>query len=336
MTRALAIAALALGLAGCPSEGPGGSPGESADFEVECVGMAIGQPYAGYYVVGTRFLERCRSLVSDTIWDPAKVDIIDNENFREGNTMTLQIFYAGDTWVSRSGTISLTTLEDGFAEGTFDILADTSTGRQARIKGPISWCNYGQRTDCPYQSTGGLTKRISWTSPGNWNADPDLSLASDCRTLINRTKKAVQVDFQIGVFKGINVGRWADQCQTVGGEAMNNRFTFRAAEVDGPGTYGPTPSVDFGDLALPGFSLNMPLHFFASDNACLTDYARPMTVSTTATDTGLNASECSWTITETSFALSCTQARHYDPIYSAQGVVGDFELEVDCDLRYVD
>ncbi len=341
MKRTFVALCLALGCSdgtGGGSAGAGGTAGTERDFEVECIGMTFGGPLARYYIVTTRFADRCQSLISDTVFEN-QLEIIDPEltNFAEPNTATLQIKFGGKTWVSREGSIEITRTEgnpdDGvLTEGRFDVMADTSDGDTARLHGPMDWCDYTRRTDCPYASTSDLTKRVEWEDPDGWDGGAN-SYANACRILFNESLGAVRVDMQVGVYDGLNTGLFAQQCGRAA-PPPPNLFWFQATDVPGPGTYGPIQSVEGSiggeEILLPGFSMKMPRIFQEGSGSCASLYDDLYFVDPTVD------SECQWTITENPgrFELSCTNALHHETRNSYQRV-GDFSLGVDCDVRRV-
>lgn len=332
MTRLhLLLPALLLGACGPADE----AREDSQSAEIECVGMTYGIPLGGYSRVATRFGGRCNWLISDTIYDDRPA-LATAENLGAENTVALTFVTRGRVWTARTGDVRITRNEGNLMTGTYDVLATDPQGEQLRIRGPFDFCAYGNRADCPHQSSGGLSKRLSFAIGDGARAHPEATWLSACRVLIDRRRAGVQVDLQIGVFNGINIAHWVDQCEV--GAAPLDRFTFRSGGVAGPGSYGPyttraLPHPDSGEaVVLPHLSFNLPLHYLGFSTACLTDLGRSLDVWTEP-----DVTSCAWTIEENPgrFTLSCNDALRRvtrDPL----GQPTDFTLEADCDVRYTD
>lgn len=321
--------------------GSGDDDDEAEDMpqlEVECIGMLAPTPLGGYQIVRTRYGGRCRALVSDTLFADT-LEIIDGNSLGSGepNMISLQVQYGGHVWVSREGSVQLTRNEGNLVEGHFDVIATNENGERAHLFGPMDWCAYGNRADCPYQTHGGLTKEISYSEPDGFDCD-DGCMLSECRVLIDRATGGVQVDGRFGLFRHINVGHWPYQCEYP--SALDGGFTFRSGGVDGPGTYGPFRSHDTElivddewPLVLPEFELFVPKSWFGWSTACLTDWGKYIYAHQVSGET-----VCSFTIEDGEpgrFSLECTDAMHGES-HTFAPVQGDFTLEADCDVRYTD
>jgi hypothetical protein len=333
--RWLAVLCGTLALSGC--NGNDGAQVEgSTKLEVECIGMSMREPLGGYYLVQTDVGERCRLLISDTVYDPSNVEIIrqDLGNFGNPNTAVLLVRFGGKNWVGRSGTLQLDRHEGTRAAGRYRILAtEETTGEEAELSGPIDWCDYGANPDCPYQTNGleSLPKRVQFRDPDGYSADPATSRASECRVLISESRAAVRVDIQLGVLNGTNLARFRDRCGP--GVSMTAGFRFMATNVDGPGTYGPVvstplPSATAEPKFLPDFHLDVPTIYWMLN--CLNSPQNRL--DTRPTD----GTSCTFTIAENpgKFEIRCTDALHSETV-SAYFKKGDFTLSSDCDVRYV-
>jgi hypothetical protein len=301
------------------------------EFAVECIGMTVGTPGAGFNAYRTRFGGRCVFLVSSDVDGPGELTILDGETIDQARTASVQIIYGEDIWVARQGTVRLDQHEPGKGSGAFEVVATSATdARVVRMVGPFDFCDYGRRTDCPYLTGGGLTKRVRFMDPDGYTEGGDDTFASDCRVLIDRASGGVQVDLQIGVFNGVAVSRWQDQCDLLV-PPRTNGFVFRSGGVTGPGTYGPFATRRYSEqLLLPWFELRLPLLYYGGSGACLTLYNREPMVARASEGT-----TCTYTISESpgTFELDCTDAEHAEvaPPYLKRG---DFHLEADCDVRY--
>lgn len=309
-----------------------GEVSDETTLEVECIGMSRREAIAGYYVIQTDVAERCRLLLSDTVYDPQNVELVAQSggNWGQPNTGTLLIRHAGKLWIGRSGSLRLDTLEDTRGSGRYELLADNEAGETATLTGPIQFCEYGADPDCPHQSSGvsALSKRVEFRDPDSFSADGDTTRASDCRVLIHREKAAVQVDLQLAVINGINQQRWLDMCGPA--TLTSNSFQFRARGVTGPGEWASAPvrqqvSDDGQTEYHPDFVLDAPNVAFLGN--CLAFASRSFSVVPT------QETACSFSISEEPgrFELNCTQARHREPGHE---VDGEFRLSADCDVRY--
>lgn len=335
MTSGMASALLCLGA--LAAAGLGGCD-DSEDFEgavIECIGMAYGQPRAGYSRVATRYGARCNWLVSDTIYDDRPA-VAGPENFGEPNTVVMTFVTRGTTWVAREGDTRVTLNEGDRMEGTYDVLARDPEGNPLRIRGPFDFCAYGQRADCPHQSAGGLEQHVGFVDPIGITGAFESTYASECRVLIDRGRRAMQVDLQLGVFNGINIAHWIDGCEVP--QAPLDRFTFRSGGVDGPGEYGPytartLPHPDGSEVVLPALEFDLPLHYLGGPAACLTGIGRLASVRVKPDITA-----CSWRIDADPgrFELRCANASRTFTNQSGLGDIGDFELQAECDVRFAD
>jgi hypothetical protein len=125
---------------------------------------------------------------------------------------TLLVQQGDITWVAQEGDITLTENDGDKGAGTFSVVATADGMREtAEITGSFDWCAWGSRTDCPYTDNGGLEKAVSLQF-SDWRERPE-TYASECRVLIDGSTGGMQMDLQIGVFNGVNVGLWGNQCE---------------------------------------------------------------------------------------------------------------------------
>jgi len=266
---------------------------EREEAYVECIGLWRLGGFSS--LLKSRVGERCNILLSPTIDSPKSIhvdrDILKVES--GSNHATFVIYYLGKTWVSESGKISFDEYEFTRAKGSYEIQAKSNeTGETLKFKGPIDFCSYGERDDCYWVSSPeGLEHPIGLKIEGVINLSDSDTFASECRVLANREAHAVQVDFDLAVVSGINVAHWANTC----GENFvpQTSFQFRMTEFDGPGTYGPTASLDVrnedDEYELPSLRLNFPLLLW--HKKCVLNY-QTLTVRTSA-----SGSHCSLELT---------------------------------------
>ncbi|MBI3205525.1 MAG: hypothetical protein HYZ29_28555 [Myxococcales bacterium] len=311
-------------------------PTTETSFEVECIGMSKREPGAGYYLLESDVGGRCQLLISDTVYDPKQVTLLQQGggNWGQPNTAALLINFAGKKFVARSGSIRFDDYGETAASGRYDLVGvESTTGEEARLSGPIDFCNYGANPECPHQSSGltALSKHVGFEGPDGFKADFATSRANECRVLIDKKTSAARVDVQVAVLNGVNIARFRDKCGAP--VPVTAGFRFMATSVNGPGSYGPITSkpvaVPGGDPThLPGFLLEAPTVYWLGN--CLSSPERMLNVHP------IDGTSCKFSITESpgKFELSCTGAQHSEPgnYYTKQG---PFELSADCDVRYV-
>lgn len=152
--------------------------------------------------------------------------------------------------------------------------------------------------------------------------------------LIDESTGGMQMDLQIGVFNGVNVGLWGNQCERT--YAHPGTIRFRTGGVTGPGSYGPVNAdigfVEGDDSAihLPELSMVMPLPWYGW--SCL-EYDSFVYVDSTWSES-LPPTTCSWTIEQDPgrFTLDCTDTRVRTGIDAGSGG-HEFHLAADCDVR---
>ncbi len=323
--------AVALVGAGCGAESSGGSAASTA-MVVDCVGLARSYPLAGHYIVSSLYDGRCDGMLSDTIG--SKSLRLGGNVLGSPDSAQLVLQFRQKSWAVRSGTVELTRLEDGLAEGRYRGEAIVqATGETATVEGRIDWCDYVQRRDCPQSPSRGLTKQVSFQLPNGMqsHASKGETLATECRVLFDRASGAVRVDLQLGVLDGVNHGVLSKHCdQPVLPAAAS--FEFRARDVAKAGAYGPVAAAPRGAVFVPGFSLQLPMallpEWYGAFNACQQLYTQR------AEAYAEQGTTCTWTISESPgrFELDCADAAYREP-GSAVPERGKFHLAADCDVR---
>jgi hypothetical protein len=288
----------------------GAERGESSELlEIECIGMARYSPLAGLFRLQSPATRRCVSVISDTTWGPG-VDIYTPETYGMPNGMSLLIEFGDETWVSRSGTVTLPELLDDRAAGEFDVIATNQDNEELRIKGPIDFCDYLGSDTCPYGfDTTGLSTDVSFSfSDDSWGVTSQ-TYATECQAVIDSATGGMQVDMQLGVWKGRNIADYQVQCDYP--YPTSNHFRFRTGGVTSPGSYGPwvtAPHTVGGEVyELPEVDMEIPLVYYGF--SCLSDYDRKLSVGTSEAA----GSSCQFTVEqgdpEGYFSLSCTSAQ---------------------------
>lgn len=288
---------------------------------------------------------------------------------------TISIAYLGKLWYPLEAQIVLegapdSTKGSGWYDGVF---YEARGGSTARIRGRLSYCEPGARPDCDFAGSGGLDKQFEVVIPGYFEGASapcggDVAgrgsigwgEAVACRALIDKSTGAMQVEMQIGSWKGMNITQMFNiTCGADYDEGFySNFFRFRTGGVTGPGSYGPVQAInvseqtlgqslecgqgdDRGPACLPELSFELPYPFlFAGHTApspCLCAWAlfRPSVVSSLET-------VCSYDLAEDGeFRLSCSAiVSNYPqvviprPFGSAPWIAGDFELWATCDIEY--
>jgi hypothetical protein len=328
MNRAHLLLAVAAVLAstGCKQEEDRRPP---IALEVECIGLSQDIPLAGYYQLQHFPSYRCEVLLSDTVFEKevAVLGSGSDGRFGQPNTLLMQINFGEKTWHATSGKVYLDANDGGKAAGRFEVEA-SSGAETAIIKGPIDWCDYGRRRDCPYVSAGGLTKHVGFEPPEGYSVDESATFASDCRVLYEPATGAMQVDLDVAVHNGRSVAYWKHACSK-NNQPPPNHFRFRSGGVTGPGSYGPFQVVKVeGGGNLPDFELSMPIVYWGNTDGCLTRYNDSVTV----TPHPIEPTVCSFIVQDSPgrFELSCSKA-----FRSETGLerTGDFTLRADCDVR---
>lgn len=298
--------------------------------------MSKREPLAGYFMFQSMDMSRCQLLLSDTVYDPSNVQLLEQGggNWGKPNTATLLINFAGRSLVARSGSIKFDSFGADQATGRYELVGvDSATGESVELSGPMDFCDYGRNPACPHQSSGidALPKKVGWTGPDGFSADQATSRANECRVLIDKKTSSVRVDMQAAVVNGLNIARWRDRCGP--STPVTAGFRFMAVNVSGPGSYGPFTSkpvnVAGGDPGfLPGFHLEAPTLYWLGNCLSAPDNLFDIQPS--------NATSCSFTIAENpgKFHIECTNADHKEAqtFYSK---TGSFDLTSDCDVRYV-
>lgn len=310
----------------CGSGADTADDGLTADRELQldCLGMSPGTPIASTRILRTRSWDRCVLMLSDTIYEDELV-LYDENTIGSplDNGGLLLVRWGDDVWVSREGSIRLDQNEGDLGAGTFEVLATSSTAEGvARITGTFDWCAFGSRSDCPYTTNGGLEKAVSWQT-GDWPSKPE-TYASECRVLIDPPTGGVQVDLQVGVFNGVNVGLWGNQCEYP--YVPEGKLTFRAGGTTGPGTYGPYQTTGHS-TPLPHLGFQIPMVWLGY--SCI-QYGDHHLIST------LNSTECRWTIEDDPgrFQLDC-EGVFFD-WGGGSPSTAPFTLDADCDVRYTE
>lgn len=337
---AVAGLGVVLGLACMGDDDDTAGSASTADtrIQLDCLGMSQGVPLAGTMLWRTRSWDRCVLFTSDTI-PGDRIDIVTGEAavYPGPGQGTLLVQQGDITWVAQEGSIELTDNEGDKGAGTFTVLATSGDiDGVAEITGQFDWCAMGLRTDCPHASNGGLEKAVS-VQFSDWRERPD-TYASECRVLIDPATQGVQVDLQIGVFNGVNVGLWGNQCEAP--YVTPGTFSFRSGGVSGPGTYGPhTSRIGFVNGAteaihLPELQYTAPLVWYGW--SCLS-YGDAVQVFSQASET-LDPTECTWTIDESpgKFTLDCENTWLRAGRTDAASQDNAFHLEADCDVRYAE
>lgn len=338
----LALAATTLGWGTSCETGGGGGGGDDLVFDVECTGMQFATALAGQRNLSTRYNDRCVVAISDTFWG-GDVTLWTSGGTMPQNGMTLQIAYGDDVWVARSGSVTVD-LADGdvaMGEGTYDIQATSQNDdRVARLRGPIQWCDFTVRDDCPYASTSGLEKSLELDLWGGPLVTEGTQL-TDCRVLIDPARAGAQVDLQIGVLNGVNADAWPHLCDL--SFALPQKLQFQIPTVTGPGTYDltaqafphPNPTYTGQQLVLPAIDLQLPILWFGA-----TSCFEPTKMVRVGSSVGLGyppsgPTQCSFVIDETNgrFEADCTNVSAAWG-YDFPGAT-DLRVAADCDVRYV-
>lgn len=336
--RRLPASLAALGLAtlacmGDSDDDDSAAPGVERTIEIDCLGLSQGVPLAGTTIWRTRSGDRCVLFTSDTI-PGDRIDIVTGADAvaPQPGQGTLLVQQGDITWVAQEGRIQLSENDGDKGAGTFSVRATSGDAAGVtEITGRFDWCAFGTRTDCPYTSNGGLERPVSLQF-SDWRERPETH-ASACRVLLDPETGGAQVDLQIGVWNGVNVGLWGNQCERP--YVHPGTFTFRTGGVDGPGSYGPhtatsgTVTGQDQPIHLPAFELDLPLVWYGW--SCQ-DYDRQVHVR--SHDTEGAPTTCSWTIEQDPgrFTLDCEDA--WLAIGSEFGGGGQaLHLDAACDVR---
>jgi hypothetical protein len=331
---AAAGGALALATLACTTgEDDSGAPAIERSIEIDCLGMSKGVPIAGTTIWRTRTFDRCVLFTSDTIPGNGIQIVTGVEAVSPQPGQGTLLVRQGDvTWVAQEGGINLTENDGDRGAGSFNVVATSGDAAGTmEITGRFDWCAFGSRTDCPYTDNGGLEKDVS-IQFSDWRERAEV-YASECRVLLDPETSGMQVDLQIGVWNGVNVGLWGNQCERP--YVHPGTFQFRTGGVDGPGSYGPHESTDGlvvgqdSPVHLPSFELSLPLVWYGW--SCL-DYDHAVHVSSHATAEA--PTTCTWSVEQDPgrFTLDCEQS--WLRIGSEFGSSGH-ELHIDaaCDVR---
>ncbi len=364
----LAGALLLVACGGGSTADDGGPPIEN-NFRIDCLGMYVSNTNQGGTVIPllgddltlqedavaneNPYTERCSFWVTGP-FEPGPLSIKnDASNLSDPKTGTFFMSYLGGQWVMRSGEIVLEDEPSPFrANGRYDGLFRGPGGQTARIQGLFEWCEPSFE-DCPYKIDVDFPYefQVSTAIGDSWGQ------ATECRVLIDRTSGGMQVDMQIGSWRGVNVSQyWNKQCSnrsaSMGPLDNANRLTFRAGGVTGAGRYGPFVTTDFGnDVLLPHLGWELPSnfwqHIYLESDAQYCRLGR-MGGGLATQSTGTNAlgdpvggpSICEWEVTEGSpgrFDLSCSRViptYQGDFFFTTRMNFGEFHLTSACDVRF--
>lgn len=339
--RWAAAGALLLGL-GTACDGGGGGAAGDPELVVECTGMQFAEANAGSRRLSTRYDDRCVVAISDTFWG-GDVTLWTSGATMPENGMTLQIAYGGDVWVARGGqvTVELADGDAAFGTGTYDVTATNDAGDTAHLSGPLQWCDFTVRDDCPYASTSELEKSVSIDLWDGALVGEGTQL-TDCRVLIDPTRAAAQVDLQIGVLNGVNADAWPYLCDLP--FALPQSLQLRIPGVSGPGAYTiaaagfphPNPTYTGQQLVLPAVDLVLPTLWFGATSCFEPTKAIVVASSTGSTYPPAGPTTCDFVIDEAAgrFEASCTDvaaAWGFDPFSPT-----NLRIAADCEVRYTD
>ena len=287
--------------------------------------MARYTPLAGFYYLESPGNSRCTGVMSDTTWG-GDIEIYNAQTYGMQNGMTLQVKYGDETWTARTGAITIPEIVNERGAGEFDVTATNDAGETLRVRGPIDFCNYVSSEDCPYgfdASDLPMDVAINYSDDA-WGAPTD-TYATDCRAVIDTATGGLQVDLQLGVWKGRNISLYQVQCDMP--YSTVNSLRFRSGAVTGPGQYGPwatsTHTVGSETYALPELDFQVPLVYYGF--SCLSDYDKKLMTYTSE----LAGSACEFSVTQGdplgSFELSCTDVQ--------RGYLGQAPENVDLSLE---
>ena len=325
-------------LMGCGPE----TTSNSIEGLVECRGMThnsslfrfVRSPFLSYDPATDYTTPRCElGLTADLTGADIAMGIGESSDLTQGTDRGTGYVYAdGTRWNILSGTLAFDQFDDTLAKGSYDFevgavdVDNQLTGKTATIEGPFSWCE-GDRDDCPFRFESTLAGSATITSPA---LNPHDGGVTGCRMLVEPSTGALQVDLQLGTWRGDNVGQiWVAECGVYGlVPPQNNLFRFQAGGVTGPGSYGPQYTADFDGTLLPSLDWEHPAAWadgINQDQACGLFYTN---VSNARTQLG---SECSFDVDATNerFELTCSNVLHDGP-GGWPGDIGSFSIATDC------
>lgn len=326
-----------------------GQPGVVDEIELSCDGMV--RDLVLYWKTATLARdERSGTLNPRCLFAPSPEGLtggpvtLTSEWFPPEDQMVIRVAARGKLYYSTEGTAELSAYEPGKAAGTFETEAqayDLTTEEwdpgTTTIRGDFDWCSAQVHPDCPSGYEDVLGRPMTLYSPAMAMGDVQAS-ASACRMLWDRQTGGLQVDLAIGYWAGHNVGQlWVSECTGGEGPIVPNAFTFRAAGVTGPGTYGPVDSRTFPTGRLPELRWTHPKVFaspyVSSPAVACTEYWG--TAEAWLTD----RSACSWTVDAGQggvghFSLQCSNVEHQSEggLFQLIGS-GDFRLDTVCDWQ---
>ena len=369
-----ALSWAALSLAGCDTRADADATADAGvtrnDFRVDCLGMYVVNDQGGTLVPllgddatiseeavfasgAVDATERCRFWITPPLREGPLVIKNDAQSISADGSGSLFIRYGGARWVMRSGDMVLG--PSPFPQrttGWYDGLFAGPGGETARIHGLLEWCEPSLE-DCPYKIDAefGAPFQVRTAVGDAWGE------ANACRALIDRASGGLQVDLQVGSWRGVNVGQlWSRSCgQALRGEINKNHMVFRAGGVDGPGRYGPFRTTDFEGTLLPHLEWTLPATFWFHDWGQQWSFALLCSelnnhggFRTQADGFGVfgdstgGPSICEFEIEEDpgTFKLSCSRVvPAYDGNAGRQRTrqaVGELHLTAACDVRYTE
>ncbi len=239
----------------------------------------------------------------------------------------------------------------GTYDGTFEPISEQ--GEPLRVRGRFDYCHLPTEADCPYKIEGQLDFPFTVSSPKLGQSIPGE--ATDCRVIVDSNTGSTQLDMQIGVYRGVNLGQLFDNCVDVldflDYELINdNRLRYRTGGVTGAGTFGPYVSQAWDDGSggtevLPELEWKMPPSFVymytgAAETTSVCHFLLqsgcdgfPCDGSYVRTQPDL--SQCTLTLSEPDHVnLSCEDTVSMVPNLPPLFEEGDFELDATCRIVY--
>lgn len=320
MNRAWAYLASTL-IVGCvpaKDEGPSGAQ-TSGTLDVSCMGLVVDDdpllahsPIA-YDDVGNQ-VHRCELHLKVTT--PNNTPVI--------GPAYMRFFAEGKQWI---GTTGYFTSSSGFQSGSFDfttvVQEDCPECPTRTVKGEYSYCDLRNAQGCAFEACrtevgacareldDRLSKRLEIDfvpaaifDQGLYELDLRMlgaGEATECRALRDPASGALQLEFQLGTFNGVEVAKlFGATCAKE--QAARSLFRFRMGGVAGPGTFGPVTSVDFDGTRLPSVAWEMPYSFVAMRVPAATSCADHANLELD------DNSSCTLQLGEKSFELVCERA----------------------------
>lgn len=296
--------------------------------------------------------ERCRFWMSGP-FEPGEFTVKTRDTLSSSRTGTLFIRYGAARWVMTDGIIVLA--PDSYelsATGWYDGTFNGPGGQTARINGLLEWCEPSLE-DCPYK----IDVRFDRQFQVRTQLGEAWGEANACRVLIDRETGAMQMDMQIGSWRGVNVSQlWNGGCGIDRKYTLNaNRLTFRSGGVTGPGRYGPWKTTDLGGTPLPHLEWNLPATFWF--HIWGNDWSIPLLCGETLSEGGFatqsdgrgppggaspgGPSICEFEIGAepgAEFKLSCSRVvPRYNGsagLAKTRNATGELHLTTGCDVRY--